>query len=119
MGIKELKGTEAVEDVKKFIEKNSKCPTCHRSLKAYWFNRIPQKTKEEFNKWVKEEFCDDRGMGLHFLWYYYKGVLGKGSERAEAKADDALEQLNELKAAEPQEKKKTIKLVNGKEIKKR
>ncbi len=116
MGIKELKGIEAVEDVKKFIEKNSKCPTCHRSLNAYWFYRIPHKTKEWFNKWVLEEFCDDRGMGLKWLCDFYQGVLGKGSERAEAKADDALEQLNELKAVEPQEKKKTIKLVNGKEI---
>ena len=68
MGLKELQGVDAVKDVKSFIEKNSRCPTCHRSLNAYWFNRIPLKTKEEFNKWVKEEFCDDRGMGLKQCW---------------------------------------------------
>ncbi len=119
MGLKELQGVDAVKDVKSFIEKNSRCPTCHRSLNAYWFNRIPLKTKQWFNKWTKEEFCDDRGMALKWLCDFYTGVLGKGSERAEAKADDALEQLNELKAVEPQEEKKTIVLVNGKEIKKR
>ena len=104
----EKTGIEAVEDVKKFIEVNSRCPTCKRSINAYYFNRVPFKTKKEFNEWVEEELCSDRGMGLKWLWDFYKGVLGKGSERAEAKADDALEQLNELKVAEHKKRKRVL-----------
>lgn len=109
----EKTGVDAVKDVKEFIDKNSRCPECHRNYNAYYFNRIPLKTKEWFNKWVKEELSDDRGMGLKWLCDFYNGVLGKGSERAEAKADDALNQLNELKAVEPQNEKKPRLNVQG------
>ena len=30
--------------------------------------RVPPKTKEEFTKWAKDEFCGDYGMALKFLW---------------------------------------------------
>ncbi len=119
MGIKELKGEEAVKEAKKFIEKNSKCSECGRSFNVFSISRIPPKTREEFVKYCNEELCGDYGMGLKWLWDFYKGTLGHGSELADMKAEEALSQIAEMKSSEPEEKKETIRLCNGKEIKKR
>ena len=109
-------GKEAVKEVKKFVDKATKCPTCGRKFGDLTISRIPSKTKEEFLAWCKEELANDFGMGIKWLWDFYTGILGKGHERAEAKADEALEQIAELKGSEAKEK--TITLVNGKEIRK-
>ncbi len=107
-------GEKAVKETKEFIDKATKCPTCGRKYGDLTISRIPSKTKEEFLAWCKEELSNDFGMGLKWLWDFYTGILGKGSERAEAKADEALEQIAELKSSEGKEKK-TIKTLDGKE----
>ncbi len=112
-------GKEAVEEVKEFVEKNSKCPTCGRKHGEFSISRLPNKTKEYFKKLADEEFCSDYGMTLKYLCDLQSGLLPTGNELAEladAKAEEALSQIAELRAmvAKPQEKK-VIKTVDGKE----
>ncbi len=107
-------GTEAVNEIKNFIDKATKCKTCGRKYGDMTISRVPPQVKQEFTNWCKEELCNDFGMGLKWLWDFYTGILGKGQERAEAKADEALEQIAELKSSTKQEKK-TITTVDGKE----
>ena len=110
-----VEGKEAVKETKEFIDKATKCPTCRRKYGDLTISRIPAKTKEEFINYCKEELSNDFGMGLKWLWDFYTGILGKGSERAEAKADEALEQIAELKSLSEGKEKKTIKTLDGKE----
>ncbi len=117
--ITKKKGVEAVAETKKFIEKNSKCPECGRAYNVFSISRLPPKTREEFVNYCKEELCGDYGMGLKWLWDYYKGALGLGSEVAEAKADEALTQITEMKTNERKEEEPDIKTVDGGKIKKR
>ena len=109
-----VEGLEAIEKAKKFLEKTNRCKTCGRKHGDLTISRTPTKTKEEFLAWCKNELSNDFGMGLKWLWDFYTGILGKGSERAEAKADEALEQIAELKSSEGKEKK-TIKTLDGNE----
>ena len=108
-------GNEAVKETKDFIDKATKCPKCGRRYDAFLISRIPKKTRKEFQDWCKEELCDDYGMGLKWLWDFFTGALGKGSERAEAKADAALEQIAMLEQKEGQKEKKTVTMCDGKE----
>ncbi len=113
----EKTGNEATKEVKKFIDKVNKCPTCNRPYGGLLIGRTP-KSIEEFKEWCKEELCNDYGMGLKWLWDFYTGHLGKGYERAEALAVQALEEVAELKN-QPQEQDNSITLVNGKKVKRK
>lgn len=39
-----------------------------RTNDGLYFGRIPKRTREEFSKFAKEEFCGDYGMALKCLW---------------------------------------------------
>ena len=108
-------GKEAIKETKKFIDKATRCPSCGRKYGDLTLSRVPLKKKQEFMAWCKEELANDFGMGLCWLWDFFTGVLGKGSERAEAKADEALEQIAELKGTLSEGKRKTIRTLDGKE----
>ena len=116
-----IEGTKAVEEVKKFVDKHSKCPKCKRRYGEFAISRLPPKTKAKFLELAKEDFEDDWGMCLKFLVDIYYGIIPTGNELAElanAKAEEALSQIAEIKGmveTKPDEKK-TIKLVNGKVI---
>lgn len=113
-------GNKAVEEVKKFVDKHSKCPKCKRRYGEFAISRLPPKTKAQFLELAKEDFCDDFGMTLKFLVDIYCGIIPTGNELAElanAKAEEALTQLAELKGmveTKPDEKK-TIRMCDGKE----
>lgn len=96
------KEEKKIEEIKAFIDKNKKCPACNRPYGGLLLSRTP-KSIMEFKVWAKEEFCNDYGMALKWLWDFYTGILGKGHERAEAKADEALNQVAEL-SKQPEEK---------------
>lgn len=103
-----VEGIDAVKKAKEFVEKNKP---------DLIINRVPAKTLEMFKKYAREEFCEDYGMCLKWLLDFYFGFLSKGHERAEAMANEALEQINELKSVGQEEKK--IQTVSGKELKTR
>lgn len=75
-------------------------------------SRIPRKTKAEFVKWCEEEFESDWGMGLKFLWDYFKGILPIPHSEADQKIEILANEISELK----QQKKKVITSINGKVI---
>ncbi len=113
-------GKQAVEEAKDFLEKASKCPTCGRKHGEFSISRIPNKTKEYFKKLADEEFCSDYGMTLKYLCDLQSGLLPNGNELAEladAKAEEALSQITELRAMveKPQKEKKVIRMCDGKE----
>ena len=96
-------GKEAVKEVKEVIEKFKP---------SLVINRVPRKTLKEFKDWAKEDFEGDYGMALKWLMDFFKGILGKGHERAEALAMQALEEIAEMKQAPEEEK--AITMVDGK-----
>jgi hypothetical protein len=96
-------GIEAVNEIKSFLDKVKPDLT---------INRVPKPTLELFKKFAEEEFCSDYGFTLKFLLDFYFGRLVDGSRIAEAKADEALSQLAELKE---QPKVRKIKTLDGKE----
>ena len=101
-------GVDAVKEIKKIVEKQKRCLTCKRSYGGLLIGRTP-KSIREFKSWAKEEFCDDYGMALKWIWDFYTGILGTGHERAEAKADEALNQVAEL--TKQPEKEERVKIM--------
>ncbi len=114
-----VEGLEAIEKAKKFLEKTNRCKTCGRKHGDLTISRIPAKTKEEFLNFCKEELSNDFGMGIKWLWDFYTGILGKGHERAEAIATEALERIENLERelAKPTNEEPSIKNVAGQEMK--
>ena len=113
-------GKEAIVEVNKFLEKTNRCKTCGRKHGDITLSRVPEKVKTEFTEWCKEELSNDFGMGLKWLWDYYTGILGKGHERAEAIATEALERIEKLERELSEgQQEGTIKTVDGKELKMR
>ncbi len=105
-----VEGDKATIEAKKFLD---------RVKPDLVINRVPKKTLEEFKDLAREEFCQDYGFCLKWLMDFYFGAIGKGHERAEALAMQALEENAELRSQlQPEKEEKTIHLVNGKELKK-
>jgi len=99
-------GTEAVKEAKAFLKK----------IKPdLIINRVPKKALELFKRLAEEEFEKDYGMALKWLLDFYFGFLGKGHERAEAMAVEALEEIAVLKAKPEDKEKKVIKFCDGRE----
>lgn len=78
-------------------------------------SRIPRKTKLEFVNWCAEEFEGDWGMGLKFLFDYFKGVLPIPNSDINQKIEILANEIENIKS-QPQEKKKVITSVNGRVI---
>lgn len=108
-------GLEAVKETQEFLEKikNTPCPTCRRVHVDLPIKRVPKPTLELFKKIAKEECCDDYGFFLKFLLDFYVGRIVDGSAIAEAKAEEALSQIAELKK---NKEEKSIYAVDGRKI---
>ena len=118
MGIKE--GTEAVKEFKKVIDKVKRCESCGRKITDFVISRLPPKSRKRFIELANEDFVGDYGFTLKYLLDIHDGIIPTSleqTERAEAKADEALNQLAELKLDSASEEKKPITLVNGKKLK--
>lgn len=113
-------GIEAVKEVKKVIKRvREPCKYCGRIYADLVMARVSKNTKKRFIEFAsEEEFSSDYGNALKFLLDFYLGRIVDGSVIAEAKADEALSQITELKNKEGgQQSPQPINLVNGKEIK--
>ncbi len=115
----EKTGKEAIKEVNKFLEKTNRCKTCGRKHGDITFSNVPKPTLNEFTEWCKEELSDNFGMGLKWLWDFKTGILGEGHERAEAKADEALERIENIESqlSVGQQEEKPVMNVAGKELK--
>ena len=58
-------------------------------------NRIPQSTREEFKQFAREEFANDYGFALKYLWDHYKKTK-LIFENFDYKLDEALERIDIL-----------------------
>jgi len=109
------KGVEAVKEMQDFL--NRKCPQCGRSKADLIITDVPVETRKWFRELGNsEEFrCGSNKVGhygylLKFLCDFYRGRIIDGSAIADAKAEEALAQIAELKN-EPEEK--VIRSVSG------
>ncbi len=75
-------------------------------------NRVPKNIRDEFVKFAEEEFCDDYGMTLKYVWDNFK-VWKTLYENMDYKLNHILELLtqNEQK---PEEEKRTM--LNGRKL---
>ena len=110
-----IEGTEAVKEAKKFVERNKA---------DLIISDVPTKSLNLFKKLADEEFKCKGGKGhygftLKYLLDFYFGRVVDGSKIAEAKAEEALLQIAEMKdemrGSVPQEEKKTITMCDGTE----
>ena len=108
-------GVEAAKDAQNFV--NRKCPNCGRSKADLIITDVPVETRKWFRELGNsEEFrCGSNKVGhygylLKFLCDFYRGRIIDGSAIAEAKADEALAQIAEMKN-DPEEKQ--IRSVSG------
>lgn len=106
-----VEGTEAITEAKDFLEK---------AKPDLSITDVPKETLTWFRDFANsDEFrCRDNkgghwGFALKFLCDFYRGRLVDGSAIAEAKAEEALTQIAELKE-QPEEK--VIKTVSGRII---
>ena len=87
-----------------------------RIVNGFAINRIPPKTQKAFIEFAKEEFCDDRGMALKFLWDFYAGLIPSGIEHLEAEIMALKQEVASLKEQPKQEEKKVRKSLDGRMI---
>ena len=100
-----VKGDKEVEEFFKKVEKVS-----------LNISRIPPKARKRFIELSNEDFVGDYGMTIKYLLDIHDGIIPTSleqTERAEAKADEALTQLAELKHDSASEEKKVIKNLKG------
>jgi len=68
-----------------------------RIVNGFAINRIPQKKKDWFIAFAKDEFCDDRGMALVHLIDVYTGIIATGIEHLELAVEELQQRIDELK----------------------
>ncbi len=107
------------------------CRRCHIIVERHYgseidengdiiIKHIPPNILERFLRLSDNEFEGETGFTMKYLLDIHDGIIPTSleqTERAEAKADEALNQLAELKLDSASEEKKPITLVNGKKLK--
>lgn len=83
---------------------------------SLFIQRLPRNTKREFTLFAEKEFCDDYGMALKWLWDFFKGAMPNGLEDIYARIE-ALEKR--MEKTEQEDKSKSIRLLNGREIRRK
>ena len=109
-------GTEAVKETKEFVDKFKP---------DLIISDVPKETLRIFKEFANAEFSTVKnerghyGFTLKFLLDFYFGRIIDGSRIAEAKANEALEQIAVLRTEKPegQIEKRIIRTVDGKEMK--
>ena len=82
-------------------------------------SRVPEKTKNAFIKLANEEFCGDYGMVLHF---FMEGMINQDTQMIMTNLENLDERVSYLETSlksGPEDTAKPIKLMNGKEIRKK
>lgn len=87
--------------------------------KSFYISRIPKKTKEEIIRFAGEEFEEDYGMAIHFIWCKFKEMI-KYEEMQDIKLNyiiQILENQNQKSEVEKKEEKPSIKMMDGRSVK--
>ena len=84
--------------------------------RGFSISRIPKNTREEFIEYAKQEWADDRGALLNFLWKFFKGECNSGHEEINMKLDLLADEITKIKAQvqQKEEVKKVYKTMDGK-----
>lgn len=103
------------EDQEKIVRKLSE------NREMLHIKRIPLNTKREFMRFAEEEFCDDWGMALKWLWDFYKGSIPNNNEQINQKLRELEDKVNALyeviiTAEQKPEKPQKKKMLGGNEI---
>lgn len=77
--------------------------------------RLPDKTKEEFLAFAKEEFCDDYGMCFKSVWDNFK-MWQIFFQNMDMKLDNILERISQLEQTEKKPETDKIKMVDGRTV---
>ena len=81
-------------------------------------SRVPKKTKEEFVAFANEEFEEDYGMCLKYVWDNFK-MWKMFFENTNFKLDNIIELISQPQPTnQPEQKGETISLLSGKKIEK-
>ena len=81
-------------------------------------SRVPKRTKEEFLKFAEEEFCNDFGMTLKYVWDNFK-LWKIFFENISFKLDNILESISQLEPNEKKpEQKENIRFLSGRKVEK-
>jgi len=80
-------------------------------------SRVPKKTKEEFVAFANEEFEEDYGMCLKYVWDNFK-MWKMLFENMNFKLDNILETISQPQPTNQPEQKESITLLIGKKIEK-
>ena len=79
-------------------------------------SRIPKKTKEEFVNLAREEFCEDYGMCLKYVWDNFK-LFSQFLHNFDIKLNYSIELMEKIQIEEKPEKK-VVKLLSGRKVEK-
>ena len=88
-----------------------------RIVNGFAISRMPDKKKQWFIAFAKEEFCDDRGMALTHLIDFYIGLIPSGVEHIEEALktlDERMSVLEKEASKLPEPKFKTM--MDGKKV---
>ena len=77
------------------------------------FDRVPWKTKKAFTQFASEEFANDYGMCLKWLWDFYEGSLLPKESHFTIMLQDLSERIDVLEAKGEAPEENTIKLGSG------
>ncbi len=86
--------------------------------KGFSINRCPKKAREEFLKYVEDEWADDRGAALTHIWKFFQGECSSGHEEINAKLDLLADSIPDIQAQvqQKEEKPETEKRLDGSEV---
>ena len=60
-------------------------------------SRVPKQTRIEFCEFAKEEWADDRGALLNYLWKFFKGECSSGHEELNMQIEALQSEIDSLK----------------------
>ena len=69
------------------------------------FSRVPKNTRIELMKYAQDEWADDRGAALNYIWKFFKGECSSGHEEINAKLDFLAEEIKKLKESKKEQPK--------------
>jgi len=101
---------QAVEPDRAFIKKLSES--------SLHISRVDKKTKREFKAWAVEEFEDDWGMALKWLWDMYTGLLPPPESQITAVLEEFGARIDAVEAKLNSPEEKAIRMGDGSRIEK-
>ena len=96
------------------MEQNKSIIELYRNAKdRLVFDRVPWKTKKAFKQFASEEFANDYGMALKWLWDFYEGSLLPKESHVTVMLQELSERIGALETKGESPEENTITLGSG------